>query len=304
MKVKDGISGFVVGDALGLPVEFESREKLSENPITGMKGNGTYNMPKGTFSDDTSMTLATINAIIKNNGKIEYYDIMLEFLKWLENSKYTQYNSTFDVGNTTLNALYLFKNHIAPLECGGGEIRDNGNGSLMRILPLAFIEEIDFETIENVSTLTHRHIISKIACNIYVEIAKSMLNNENLAIKDHVEAASLRIMEKYGEFEELENYEPILNGTIYKKPLDEIKSSGYVVDTLESVIYVLGNTNSYKEAVLKAVNLGNDTDTIAAICGGLAGIYYGFKEIPQEWLEKIKDMDKVINLCEKYEEII
>ena len=159
MKIKAGICGFVVGDALGVPAEFSSRETLQKNPVKTITGYGTYNMPPGTYSDDTSMTLATMSSIC-NKKTIDYEDIQSEFLEWLLNGKYTQYGETFDYGNTTYESLLRFKNGFEALKCGGVSERDNGNGSLMRILPLAFIHDIDYETIENISGLTHGHLRS------------------------------------------------------------------------------------------------------------------------------------------------
>ena len=298
MKIKDGICGFAVGDALGVPVEFSSRETLQKNPVKTMTGYGTYNMPPGTFSDDTSMTLATISSIC-NKKAIDYEDIQSEFLEWLINGKYTQYEKTFDYGNTTYEALLRFKNGFEALNCGGTSERDNGNGSLMRILPLAFICDIDYETIENVSGLTHGHLRSKIACVFYVELAKSMLSS-NLTIKKHVKIASDKIRKHYKGSKELDHFERIFNNNLK----DNINSSGYVIDTLESVIYCLESTDSYKDSVLKAVNLGGDTDTVAAICGGLSGIYYGFDSIPIDWLNQIPKIEEVLSLCESYEGVI
>ncbi|MBR3155982.1 MAG: ADP-ribosylglycohydrolase family protein, partial [Methanobrevibacter sp.] len=166
MKVKDGITGLVVGDALGVPVEFTRKEELDENPVTGMMGHGTYDMPKGTWSDDSSMTLATMQSIVQKDG-IDYEDIMKEFSLFVHESKYCQYH-TFDYGNTTINAILKFDRRCKALECGGAGERDNGNGSLMRILPMAFIPDIDYEVIENVSALTHAHERSRIACVLYI----------------------------------------------------------------------------------------------------------------------------------------
>ncbi|WP_294005122.1 ADP-ribosylglycohydrolase family protein [uncultured Methanobrevibacter sp.] len=180
MKVKDGIIGLVVGDALGVPVEFKSRKYLEQNPVTGMMGFGEYNKPAGTWSDDTSMTIATMGSII-NKKCIDYSDIIEEFIEWQKNNKYTQ-EETFDIGITTHNALDSYVSGLSPF-CGMDGERDNGNGSLMRILPLAFIKDIDYETIENISSLTHRHKRSRIACVLYVEIAKSMINTPDLALK-------------------------------------------------------------------------------------------------------------------------
>ncbi|WP_303737748.1 ADP-ribosylglycohydrolase family protein [Methanobrevibacter millerae] len=149
MKVKDGIIGLIIGDALGVPVEFSYREELMEDPVTDMLGYGTYNMPPGTWSDDSSMTIATMASIVNKKG-IDYDDIMLEFLAWIENGKYTQYNDTFDYGSTTIHGIYNYKIGSEAILSGGADERDNGNRSLMRIIPLAYIPDIDYETIENV----------------------------------------------------------------------------------------------------------------------------------------------------------
>lgn len=294
MKVKDGICGFIVGDALGVPVEFYSRRELEEDPVVDMRGHGTYNMPKGTWSDDSSMTIATIASIV-NKQAIDYEDIMKEFCRWADEGYYNQYY-TFDIGNTTRRGLHRFKEGSEALKSGGAEVRDNGNGSLMRILPLAFIPSIDFETVENISSLTHAHDRSKIACVLYVEIAKSMLKND-LTIDKHIENSVEKIKDYYKDNEELDAFRRIIDDDF----TGEIRSGGYVIDTIESVIYCLKNTDNYRDAVLKAVNLGGDTDTTACICGGLAGIYYGYDAIPIDWIESIPHLDKVMSLCEKFE---
>lgn len=293
MKVKDGITGLVVGDALGVPVEFTSKEALDENPVTGMMGNGTYSMPKGTWSDDSSMTLATMQSIVQKDG-IDYEDIMNEFSLFVHEDKYSQYH-TFDYGNTTINAIIKFDNGIDALKCGGAGERDNGNGSLMRILPMAFIPGIDYKSIENVSALTHAHERSKIACVLYIEIARSMLS-EKLEISEHIERACEKIRKHYEGSDELVHFK-----RIFENDLDEVESSGYVMKTLECVLNCLLTTSCYKDAVLKAVNYGRDTDTVGAICGGLAGIYYGFDDIPSEWIEDIPQIDYVFGLCEDFE---
>ena len=295
MKVKDGIIGFIVGDALGVPVEFNTREELAENPVTEMRGYGTYKQPKGTWSDDSAMTLATMNSIVKKQG-IDYTDMMDKFTDWLENGKYMQDGYTFDCGNTTSTAIrrYEFKG-ILPLECGGTDEHDNGNGSLMRILPLAYIKDMDYETIENMSALTHGHERSKIACVLYVEMAKSMLKND-LTIEEHIKLACDRIKEHYKGSSELKEFQ-----RIFDNDLDDVNGKGYVINTFECVVHCLLTTDSYSEAVLKAVNIGDDTDTTAAICGGLAGIYYGYESIPVDWTKEIRCLDKVESLCERYE---
>ena len=274
-------------------LNLSQKKSLDKNPIRGLEGYGTYNMPPGTWSDDSSMTIATMSSIVNRQG-IDYDDIMSEFLQWLENGNYTQYNHVFDIGNTTLAGLKNYKKGIDPVLCGGDEVRDNGNGSLLRILPLAFVPDITYDVIENVSALTHRHAVSKIACVFYVEIARSMLSND-LSIDEHVNSVAGKIKEYYKDFEELEYFNNIFNDN-----LDDVKSGGYVIDTFESVVHCLKNTGNYRDAVLKAVNLGEDTDTVAAICGGLAGIYYGFDDIPSEWIDGVPELDRVMKICESY----
>ena len=295
MKVKDGIIGFVVGDALGVPVEFYSRNELEEEPVVDMREYGTYRQPKGTWSDDSSMTLATMYSIVNKEG-IDYADIMDEFCRWAFEGEHTPHGERFDIGNTTRRGLERYRNGAEPLKSGGTSTHDNGNGSLMRVLPLAYIPEIDYETIENISSLTHGHDRSKIACVLYVEIAKSMLNDD-LTIDEHINKACDKIKSHYADNEELEEFNRIFNDDFS----EGIRSGGYVIDTIETVIYCLKNTDSYKDAVLKAVNLGIDTDTNAAICGGLAGIYYGFDAIPIDWIESIVRLDEILSLCERYE---
>ncbi|MDO5814709.1 MAG: ADP-ribosylglycohydrolase family protein [Methanobrevibacter sp.] len=295
MKVKDGIIGLIIGDALGVPVEFSSKAERDRDPVTDMRAYGTYRQPKGTWSDDSSMTIATMTSIT-NKKKIDYDDIMEEFLNWSIEGKHTNSaDGMFDIGNTTNNALIRYYNGAPALEAGGRGERDNGNGSLMRILPMAFIKGIDYDTIENVSSLTHGHIISRIACVLYIEIAKSMLEND-LEIKEHVERACDKVKKHYKGEEALKNFE-----RIFSNDLDDVRGRGFVVGSLECVIHCLLNTDNYKDAVLKAVNFGEDTDTTAAICGGLAGIYYGYDSIPTDWINSINRIDEVLSLCEKYE---
>ena len=293
---KNGVIGLAIGDAMGVPLEFCIREKLQKNITTEMLGYGSHNVPKGTWSDDTSMMIATIDSINSKNG-IDYEDIMDEFCSWIYNDEHNNSEEgTFDYGITTGRAIdrYHFENKD-PIKCGGTSERDNGNGSLMRILPLAYIKDIDYETIENISSLTHAHMRSKIACVLYTEIAKSLLEND-LEKREHVDLACDKIKEYYKNSDELEHFE-----RIFSNDLDEVTGRIYVVGSLECVIHCFLTTDNYRDAVLKAVNMGGDTDTNAAICGGLAGIYYGYDSIPVDWIKQINRIDEVLALCEKYE---
>lgn len=295
MKVKDGIIGLIVGDALGVPVEFSTRAELAEHPVTKMKGYGTYNQPPGTWSDDSAMTIATMHSIVQKQG-VNYDDIMDKFVEWINNGKYMQRGETFDFGATTSTAISRYERGTPALESGCAGERDNGNGSLMRILPLAYIKDIDYETIENVSALTHAHPRSRIACVLYIEMARSMIENEGLTMEEHIFSACEKIKEHYKDSPELAYFERIFNND-----LENVNGKGYVISTFEVVVHCLLNSENYADAVLEAVNIGDDTDTTAAICGGLAGIYYGYDSIPVDWLNEIDKLEKVLSLCERFE---
>jgi len=302
-----GIMGLCVADAIGVPVEFMNREQLEDNPVVDMRSGGPHNQPIGTWSDDSSMTLCLIDSLI--NG-LDYEDIMKKFIKWYKEGEYTATGVAFDIGEGTRKALNRFSAGMDPLECGGKAEHDNGNGSLMRILPILFYiqskygvnyedkEEI-FEIIHNISSLTHAHKRSKIACGIYISIALKLKDEVELetAIKYGINEATKYYKSKLEFADEIEHFKRITSENFYKLPKSEIKSSGYVVDTIEAAIWCLLNTKGYKECVLKCVNLGNDTDTVAAIAGGLAGIYYGYDNIPKEWINKIARKEYIENLC-------
>ncbi len=241
-KVLDGIMGLCVADALGVPVEFMSREKLKMNPVIDMRGLGTHNQPVGTWSDDTSMTLCLADSLTKG---LDYSDIMCKFQSWLKEGAYTPHGEAFDIGIATRQAIKRFTNGTEPLKCGGIGERDNGNGSLMRILPILFyiqsiygtdFEEIDeaFSIIHNVSSLTHAHKRSKIACGIYISVASMLLGSMDLKIA--VELGIYKAAEYYRkqtEFkDELFHFDRLFEKGFEKLDAKAIKSSGYVVDTL------------------------------------------------------------------------
>lgn len=262
-KLKDAIYGLAVGDALGVPFEFEERNSFE---CTDMIGYGTHDQPEGTWSDDTSMTLATCMSI-KNKGYVNLTDIRNQFEKWLFNNEYTPFNEVFDCGNTCYCAIKD--------KCGQTDEWSNGNGSLMRIIPLAFIKEISDKTIEDISAITHAHNISKDICVKYIHIAKDLLIGMNL--KDAIkEETSNEFFDELLECNE-----------------ENIISSSFVVDSFKASLWCLLKTDNYKDCVLKAVNLGCDTDTTAAIAGGIAGIMYGYDSIPKDWIEKLQRKDLI-----------
>lgn len=288
-KFYEAIMGLVVGDALGVPYEFRKRDTFKAE---GMIGFGTHNQPAGTWSDDSSMTLATVESLCEKKGVV-LTDIMTNFTQWFFNGHFTPHGKVFDCGFATRNAILKFANGASVENCGGCSEHDNGNGSLMRILPLAFVPHND-DDINAVSGLTHNHPISRYACWHYILAATRLLQGGG---KEGI-IREYRYCDIRQPFDRMK-YLDIL-------PRDEIKSTGYVVDTLEAALWCFLNAESYRECVLMAVNLGDDTDTVAAVAGGLAGIYYGIggdKGIPEEWIDQIVKKDSIKDLCDRFESV-
>lgn len=288
-KMLGGIMGHIVGDALGVPVEFSPRAALKDSPVVSMRAYGTYNQPAGTWSDDTSMVLATMDSILENRAIVPDR-IMHNFAAWVRRGAYTPYGVAFDVGNTTRAAIALY-------ECTGtktglvGE-NANGNGSLMRVLPIALYKGGDLE-VNIISSLTHAHERSMTACRIFARIIRSILFSMDLQ-----EAIKTAIYAEQVDNVELEHFSRLID--IASVPEGEIKSSGYVVDTLEAALWCALNTDNYKDCVLKAVNLGGDTDTIGAIAGSIAGVMYGVDAIPAEWVVQLANQSYIVRIAKRF----
>lgn len=304
--VKSGIFGVCIGDALGVPVEFKKREGLEKSPVTGYLEYMSWNQPKGTWSDDSSLTLCLAEELIKG---YDLEKIGQSFVKWNKYGHWTAHGRLFDIGGTTRHAIArLIKGESAKFS-GNIFEEDNGNGSLMRILALAFYlkdeEDLEklYQTVKEISTITHGHFRSVFACFIYVVFSVQLIKGES---KERAYQFMQKLTLNYAEISgfnpgEIELFKRILKNDISNYPESEIKSSGYVLHSLEASLWCFMNSKSYSEAVLKAVNLGEDTDTTGAITGGIAGIYYGFENIPEEWVSELVRREDIEKLCNKLE---
>jgi ADP-ribosyl-[dinitrogen reductase] hydrolase len=300
---KDILLGVAVGDALGVPVEFKSREAIAENPVTEMTGFGTYNLAPGTFSDDSSLAFCLAEALTQEFNLQKIAD---NFVAWLNNNYWTARGNVFDVGIATKQSIRSLEGGCKPELAGGMDVSDNGNGSLMRILPLlVYIKDKPvadrYQITKQVSAITHGHIRSLIACFYYLEFARQIINgtgkmqvykNLQTEIPEYLNSLSINT-------NEIKLFDRLLKENIYSLSEDAIFSSGYVLHTLEASIYCLLTTDNYKAAALKAVNLGADTDTTGAVTGGLAALLYGWETIPESWTEQIARKDNIIDLADR-----
>lgn len=300
--IRGAIFGHVIGDALGVPVEFVPRKRLREHPVSGMTGGGGRGFPAGTWSDDSSMTLCALDSLIRC-GRFDGTDMMGRFDRWARTGYMTAAGRAFGIGRTTFAAICRFKRGEPASAWGGEREKDNGNGSLMRILPVVLFrffcgagesEEEKLETVYQASRLTHAHLCAQTACGIYAFIAWELL-------REPARQSILRGMEKSAAFylghEAYPRFSRLLSGGFSALPEEEIKSGGYVADTLEAAVWCLLNSDTYEDCVLKAVNLGGDTDTVAAVAGGLAGILYGGAALPEAWRAQLADCEGIDRLC-------
>ena len=244
--------------------------------------------------------------------------IALNFYLWKNRGFWSARGEVFDIGITTFDSINEIKeildnghpNDLKLLKLKASEF-DNGNGSLMRIIPLLFfiigkpIEE-QFETVWEVSALTHKHIRAAMSCMIYLKMGEFILNGLNKE-KAYIETQnSITELWKKINFEDAEriHFRNLIQKDIRNLEEDSLKSGGYVIEVLESSFYYFLKCNSYKETVLSIINIGHDTDTSAAIVGGLGGLYYGVDNIPEEWLQQIAKYNDIENLAERLNEKI
>jgi len=311
-RIISAVIGGAVGDALGVPVEFEERDSFKvEDMIEG----GTHEQPAGSWSDDTSLTLCLVENIIEG-GTPE--TLMKKFSDWEEKDYMTSNGECFGCGHITWAAIETFRKGTPAAECGGAKETDNGNGSLMRIAPLVFLnlKLKDFKSrlanVEKYSAITHAHPRAVLGCIIYTEYLRQLC----LLAKDKAEvkyvkykalAATIKICKKeisdakYKD--EFPHYSRILSSIIINEKRESIQSDGYVVHTLEAALWCFLKNDNFKDTVLTAVNLGDDTDTIATVAGTMAGMFYTrsyYEGIPEEWIDKLAKIDFIKKLCYKF----
>lgn len=302
-KVKSVLFGVAIGDALGVPVEFESRSYLDKNPVRAMQTGGVHDQPAGTFSDDSSLTFCLAEALTKEFNLDELGAYMVS---WYYDNFWTAHGEVFDIGITTQTAIERISNGVELDKTGEYSESSNGNGSLMRIAPLMFYVHnmaLDerFACLKKVSALTHGHMRSVLACMYFIEFAIRLLrNSDKYEVYHALQNQFCEMLTLLGiAVEESTVFDRLLRGSIYKLDSSDIQSSGYVVHTLEASIWCLLTTHTFEEAVLTAVNLGEDTDTTAAVTGALAGIVYGVDAIPDEWLNVLARRTDIEDLAER-----
>ncbi len=300
-RIAGGLVGLLVGDALGVPYEFTLPAEVPDahdiefDPPAGFLRShaGT---PAGTWSDDGAQALCLLASVLRHD-RLDVEDFGRRLVNWNDHGYMTPDGRVFDVGIQTSRALQVIRGGRPALTAGGSSEGDNGNGSLMRVLPLALWHVGSDEQLVRDAFLqslpTHGHVRSQVCCAIYVLWARRLLDGQEVeaAWRDAVQTTRALVSDSPEAVEQLE---------FHVRPDGDAtgRGTGYVVDALRSARQVQ-SAGDYEAIVRAAIQLGNDTDTTACIAGGIAGIRFGLADIPARWREGLQGRDVVEPLLDE-----
>ncbi len=293
-RYKGCLLGLACGDAVGTTVEFRSRGQFAL--VTDMVGGGPFRLEPGQWTDDTSMALCLAESLLKCGG-FDPRDQMERYVRWMQEGYLSSTGSCFDIGNTVRAALQAYLKTGEPY-AGSTDPHTAGNGSLMRLAPLPMRYAHDLEQAEWLSAkssrTTHGAQEAVDACRLFgVMLARALRGEtkESVLFESvsglHVDQPLAPAIAKIGV------------GTYRDKQMRDIRGTGYVVQSLEAALWCFYTTDTYRDAILRAVNLGDDADTTAAICGQIAGASYGMGGIPDDWLHKLAKRDFIERIAEE-----
>lgn len=290
-RVAGALLGLAVCDALGAPLEFKQRDTYDY--IKGMVGGGHFDLEPGTYTDDTAMALCLAASLIECDG-FDADDQMKRYVRWYLEGYMSATGKAIGMGKSTWRALRHFIDtgkHSMPI----GRFKADGNGSLMRLAPIAMFYADDMDSAIKYAGLssrtTHNSQEAEDACRFFTSLLVG-------AIKGHGKHELLDAA--YWSGPELHpNIKHISQGSYAALTRSQIKSTGYVVDTLEAALWAFNNTDTFKTGALLAVNLGGDADTVGAVYGQLAGAYYGVGDIPKKWIAQLPNLDIILELIKQ-----
>jgi ADP-ribosyl-[dinitrogen reductase] hydrolase len=281
--------GLAAGDAVGTTVEFQSRGSFP--PVTDMVGKGPFGLKAGEWTDDTSMALCLAKSLVEKNG-FDADDQMNRYCMWYEQGYMSSNGRCFDIGNTVREALIRYQHTGDPYN-GSPEAMSAGNGSIMRLAPVVMFfypdrEQILHYTAES-SRTTHAAKECLDACRLLADIlfrALSGKEKEEVLLGTSAENVNSPAIRR------------IAQGEYRVKTEERIRGTGYVVESLQAALWSFWKTDTYREAILTAANLGDDADTTAAVCGQVAGAYYGEGGIPATWLTRLVKEQEIRKLAD------
>jgi ADP-ribosylglycohydrolase len=309
-RVVGAMVGIAVGDALGVPVEFEPRSARAADPVTSLRGGGTWKTAPGTWSDDTSLTLCLADSIVSRGFDPD--DFGKRAVGWLDRGIWTADGRAFDAGGATRRAIGRIRSGMPAVLAGGRGENDNGNGALMRILPASIWlarlpEPARLRAVAAFSAVTHGHPRSMLAAWLHCLLAARLLDGAA-----PVKAYELAMEEARALLPSLPEplrveagaFARVLDGGLASVPSSGIRGSGYVVHCLEASVWCLIKNADFRSTVLAAVNLGEDADTTGAVAGGLAGLAYGRAALPSEWTRELVRIGDIEELAGRFAELV
>ena len=291
-KVIGCLVGLACGDAVGTTLEFLPRGSFK--PLEDMVGGGPFNLQKGQWTDDTSMALCLAHSLVHVNG-FDPIDQMNRYCNWYRYGYMSSTGDCFDIGITVSRALKDYLSTGNPYS-GPSDEFSSGNGSLMRLAPIPMFYHRDhseaLRLAEESSKTTHGSKLclesSKLFCDLLI---RAMLYSEkNQVLNSTYESTS-------------EAVNKIARKTYLEMSYEDLTGGGFVIESLESALWCFCHGNSFKECILLAANIGNDADTTAAICGQIAGAFYGIEQIPKDWVESLTDSKEILSIANNLYEI-
>ena len=286
--VRPAVYGHLVGDAIGVPYEFQHHIASVE-----LRGHGSHNQPPGTWSDDGALMLALLDSLVSVGFDPE--DQARRALAWADEGRYAPGGVVFDIGGATSQALSRLRAGTPAVDAGGTGERDQGTGRLMRLLPLALndVPADDATLVDRAhlaSRVTHAHPNCQVACALYVLVARTLIEHPGGDPEAALALATDRLLEAY---EREPAFASVLRGLLAHRSNLRKPGGGWVLDSFWSAWEAFAASGSYRETIERAVRYGHDTDTTAVIAGGLAGIHWGVGGIPPEWLDALRDREIV-----------
>lgn len=286
-KLTGSLLGLSVGDALGAPVEFKERGSFPE--VREMQAGGYFRLPAGAWTDDTAMALCLADSLL-SQPEFDEKDLLDRLLRWIDDNENTSTGRCIGVGQNTMAVLGNYRRTgslTAPIVKG----RSDGNGALMRLAPVACLHWTDRAVARSVarrqSFSTHASELSAAACEVQALLLCGLISGQTW------EGALNQVAQETWPAE----IAAIIDGGWRAKSRDDISSTGYVIHTLEAAIWAVGSTHTFEDALIAAVNLGHDADTVGAVAGQLAGARYGSREIPARWLECLFHRDQIADIA-------
>jgi ADP-ribosyl-[dinitrogen reductase] hydrolase len=289
-RLRGALIGLAVGDAVGTTVEFRTRGSFP--PVSDMLGGGPFQLRAGEWTDDTSMALCLAASLVETGG-FDAHDQMVRYCRWRDEGYMSSNGRCFDIGGTVSAALARFQRSGDPFS-GSTEPHSAGNGSIMRLAPVVLFYYPDVAAVidhaAQSSRTTHAAPEAVDACRLLAAVIFKALAGQS---KQEILFGDLAIGALAG------GVQAIADGAYRSKSVEQIKGSGYVVESLEAALWCFHTTDSFRDAILAAANLGQDADTTAAVCGQIAGAFYGEEGIPAEWRERLAQRELIGSLADQ-----